>query len=143
VPELQILSECRQPLYALMRPDHPLAGDGPVRLPDCLMHAIAMPGPSLAIRYLLDSAILRTGLPVQVAVESDTFEFLRGYVRREAMITFQVPGIAPPSWDGILARPLDERDLPAAQVVLGQLRGRSLSVAAAKFADQVAVSLRE
>ncbi|WP_458098154.1 LysR family transcriptional regulator [Roseomonas sp. WA12] len=141
VPDLRVLFEWRQPLYVLMRKDHPLAGTGPVRLRDCLVHPLAMPGTALSIRHLLDAAVLRAGLPARAAVESDNFEFLRGYVRREALISFQVPGIATPDWEGICARPVDERDMPAVQVVLGQLRGRSLSVAAAKFADQVARSL--
>jgi hypothetical protein len=42
---------------------------------------------------------------------------------------------------GLIARPVDERDLGPVQIILGQLRGRMLPVAAAKFADQISVSL--
>ena len=43
--------------------------------------------------------------------------------------------------DGIAVRPVDLRDVPAGTLYLGQLRGRSLPVAAARFADQVARAL--
>ncbi|MGH1590554.1 hypothetical protein ACRBEV_22145 [Methylobacterium phyllosphaerae] len=39
------------------------------------------------------------------------------------------------------SRPIDLRDLTPMILVLAQLRGRSLSVAAAKFADQLVVRL--
>jgi hypothetical protein len=37
----------------------------------------------------------------------------------------------------LTVRPIDDRDVPRANLVLGQLRERSLSVPAAKFADQL------
>ncbi|RZK97050.1 MAG: LysR family transcriptional regulator, partial [Methylobacterium sp.] len=49
--DLHVLYSCRQPLCALMRAGHPLAREtGPVRLRDCLAHAMALPDRSLAIR---------------------------------------------------------------------------------------------
>ncbi len=39
---------------------------------------------------------------------------------------------------GIVAREIDDRDVPRADLVLGQLRGRNLPVPAAKFAEQLA-----
>ncbi|MBL0931781.1 MAG: LysR family transcriptional regulator, partial [Alphaproteobacteria bacterium] len=43
--------------------------------------------------------------------------------------------------DGIVARPIDERDAPPADLILGQLRGRNLPVAAASFAEMFAEQL--
>ena len=142
VPELRMLFECRQPICALMREDHPLAGQGQLRLRDCLAHPIALPGRSLSIRHVLDAAVVRLDLPVDVAVESESFEFLRNYLRREPVISFQVPS-GVPAGRAIRMRPVDGRDLAPMQVVLGQFRGRALSVAAAKFADQVASNLHQ
>ena len=140
-PELRALHSCDEPLCALMGADHPLAGPGPVRLRDCLRFPIAMPDRSLAIRHLLDAAVVRRSLAVQVAVESGSLEFLRNFVRREHVVSFQVPSGIPADDAGLRARPLDERDLAPTRIVLAQLRGRSLSVATAKFADQVSNSL--
>lgn len=140
-PELQSLLTLRQPLCAMIPVDHPLAGRGPVRLRDCFRHALAMPDRSLSIRHLLDGAIARLSLPIEIALESGSFEVLRGAVRRERLVSFQIRAGIPLDGSGLTAREIDVRDLAPAQVVLGQLRGRSLSVAASKFLDQLANSI--
>lgn len=148
-PELQVLLRCEQPLCALMGAHHPLAepvpGErgAPVRLRDCLRYPVALPDRSLAIRHLLDAATVRAGLSVNAAVESGSLEFLRNYVRREAVVSFQVPSGIPAGDGGLAARPIDRRDMPPTLVVLGQLRGRTLPIAAAKFADQISNSLHQ
>jgi DNA-binding transcriptional LysR family regulator len=139
--ELRILFAYQLPLCAMMGTHHPLAGKGPVRLRDCLTHPIAMPDHSLAVRHLLDAALVRASLSAEVVVESGSLEFLRAYVQREAVISFQVISGIPARETGLVARQIDARDLAPMHVVLGHLRGRTLSVAAAKFADQLANSL--
>ena len=143
MPELQAMFSCQQPLCALMGAGHPLAQPGPVRLRDCLRFPVAMPDRALAIRHLLDGAVVRSALPVDLAIESGSLEFLRNYVRREHVVTFQIASGIPGGDRGLHAREIDGRDLRPAQVVLGHLRGRALPVATAKFADQVANSLHE
>lgn len=140
-PELQPLQMLAQPLCALMGPDHPLAGQATVRLRDCLQYPIAMPGPGLAIRHLVQGAIVRASMQVRIAVESDSFEVLRSYAAREDVVSFQIRAGVPRGSANLVAREIDGRDLPQAQVVLGQLRGRRLSVAAAKFIEQIGRSL--
>ena len=142
-PELDVLLSYHLPLCAVMSADHPLAGVGAVRLRDCLAYPIAMPDRSLAIRHLLDTAIARASLPVSVALESGSLEFLCNYARREHVISFQILGGIPNHGSGLIARDIHRRDLDPAQVILGQLRGRSLSVAAAKFVDQIWNSLHQ
>lgn len=140
-PEFQSLLVLQQPLCALMAADHPLAKSETVRLRDCLRYPVAMPGSSLAIRHLLQGAIVRASLPVHIAVESDSFEVLRSYAGREQVISFQIRAGIPQASGNLTAREIDQRDMPPAQLVLGQLRGRSLSVAASKFVDQISSSL--
>ena len=140
-PEFQPLLVLRQPLCALMAADHPLAAAKIVRLRDCLQFPVAMPGRSLAIRHLLQGAIVKASLPVRVAIESDSFEVLRSYAAREQIVSFQIRAGIPLASGDLIARDIDERDVPFAQVVLGQLRGRSLPVAASKFVDQISNSL--
>jgi DNA-binding transcriptional LysR family regulator len=141
--DLQTIHACQQPLCALMRSGHPLAQPGPVRLRDCLRYPIAMPDRALAVRILLDRALVRRGLVPEVAIESASLEFLRNYVRQEEVISFQVPSGIPARDEGLFARPVDARDMDATDIVLGQLRGRMLSVAAAKFAHQVGGRLEQ
>lgn len=140
--ELQVLHACDQPLCALMRADHPLAAErGPVRLRDCLAHPLALPDRSLAIRHHLERALARRGVPLKAAVESGSLEFLRNLVLRERLLSLQVPSGIPDD-PSLTARAIDPRDLEPMAMVLGQLRGRTLSVAAAKFADGLIQGLR-
>ncbi len=135
--DLHVLYSCRQPLCALMRAAHPLAREaGPVRLRDCLAHPLALPDRSLAIRRHLERALARRGVPLGPAVESGSLEFLRNLVLREGIVSLQVPsGIPDDPW--LASRPIDPRDLDPMVMILGQLRGRMLPVAAAKVADQL------
>jgi DNA-binding transcriptional LysR family regulator len=141
VPEFQPLLVLHQPLCALMSRDHPLTATDTVRLRDCLRFPVAMPGTSLAIRFLLQTAIVRSSLPVNTVVESDSFEVLRSCAGRDDVITFQIRAGLPTTSDNLVVREIDQRDIPPAQLVLGQLRGRSLSVAASKFVDQLSGTL--
>ncbi len=137
VPDMQVLLSGRQPLCALMRSDHPLAGEGPLRLRDCFAYPVAMPDRSLAIRHLLDAALTRKPQRMNMQIESSSLEFLRNYALREHLLSFQISFGIPPQVPGLHSRPLSERDMAPINIVLGQLRGRTLPVAAAKFVDQL------
>jgi len=76
-------------------------------------------------------------LDLQIVAESNSFEFLRGMVLRDKVISFQIEIGAVPS-EALAVREIDDRDVPRADLVLGQLRGRNLPVPAAKFAEQLA-----
>jgi DNA-binding transcriptional LysR family regulator len=139
-PDMDILFNGNVPLCALMRRDHPLAEIGPVRLRDCLRHPIGMPDRSLAIRVPLDVALARARAVPVVAVESNSLELMRNHTLRENIISFQV-SVGVPILPELCVRPIDPRDMPPIRIVLGQLRGRTLPIASAKFADQLARSL--
>ncbi|AHJ63532.1 Transcriptional regulator, LysR family [Granulibacter bethesdensis] len=144
--EIQPLLHYTLPLCAVMAWDHPLARrDGaPVRLRACLAHRLALPERGMATRQALDEALLRLGQtdPEDIAVDSDSMELLTEYVRRAGAVTFQAASPLQEEEAGDLClRPLDPRDAEPVSCVLGHLRGRVLSVAAAKFADQLARSL--
>ena len=82
--------------------------------------------------------LMRSSVSLPVAVESDSFEFLRRYPRHERLVSFQIPvGLPRTPDEGIVTRPVDRRDVPEGLLYLCQLRGRTLPVAAAKFAAQI------
>jgi DNA-binding transcriptional LysR family regulator len=143
--EVQVLTSVPQTVCAVMAGDHPLAGSGTLRLRDLIGYPIGLPTAQYGVRYLIDLALHRSSVQLSVAIESDSFEFLRRYPARERLITFQIPTGLPTGLgeDGIIARPLDTRDVPPGQLYLCQLRGRTLPVAAAKFAAQLEKSLLE
>lgn len=86
-PAFQVLLSLTQPLCAMMAADHPLAGDAPVRLRDCLRYPLVLPDRTTAGRYLFDMATHRMELPVDVMVTTNSFEFCRSYLLREPLET--------------------------------------------------------
>ena len=72
-------------------------------------------------------------------VVSDSFEFLRNHAVAENVVAFQIP-IGLPALDnqaGVVSRVVDRRDVPSGLLYFGQLRGRTLPVASARFAQQM------
>jgi DNA-binding transcriptional LysR family regulator len=128
-----------QQVHAMMSANHPLAGVVPLRLSDCLRYPHALPSSAYGVRFLLERATQRTPELLQPVVESDSFEFLRYYIAHEQVVAFQIPiGLAPrPEDSSVVSRPLDARDVPPGHLLMGQLRGRTLPVASARFANQV------
>jgi DNA-binding transcriptional LysR family regulator len=142
--EVTTLVTAAQTVHAVMAEDHPLASRAAVRLRDCLAHPVAAPTAAYGVRRLLDAALSRSSLRLTPAVASDSFEFLRSCAREDRVITFQIPlGLAAPLTPGLVARPVDARDLAPGLLHLCQLRGRTLPVAAAKFCDQIARALAD
>jgi DNA-binding transcriptional LysR family regulator len=142
-PNLRPLMMLDQRLAALMRADNPLAARQTVRLSDCSAYPVALPAPSMGGRQLLDDAQGRMGLSFNVVAESNSFELLRAVVLRHGALSFQIE-IGGPAVDdtaGLVARPVDPRDVPWAPLVLAQLRGRSLPVATAMFAEDLRLAL--
>lgn len=136
--EIQVLFSVRQPLHAVMGPEHPLARPGPMRLRDCADFPVGLPAPQYGVRHLIDMALMRSSVTLPKVIESDSFEFLRRYPRHENLVSFQIPvGLPAQPDEGIVTRPIDRRDVPEGMLYLCQLRGRTLPVAAAKFAAQI------
>lgn len=137
--EFQTIVTVRQPVFAVMAQDHPLAAADTVRLADCLAYPTALPLNRYGVRYLLDAAFHRAGITVEPIVQSDSFEFLVNYAATKDAITFQIPIGLPPdlAQSQMAGRPIDERDIPSGLLYLVQLKTRTLSVAAARFADQL------
>lgn len=141
--DFMTLMRVYQPVHAVMGRDHPLAGRETIRLSDCLSYPISLPTSPYGVRHLIDIALLSASQKVEPVIESDSFEFLRNHAVAENIISFQIPiGLAQHTSTGeLVSRPLDRRDVPAGVLYMGQLKGRTLPVAAARFAAQLSASL--
>jgi hypothetical protein len=137
-PEMQPLVILEQPLHAIMDAAHPLAGRERIRLRDALRFPLALPDRSFGGRQIVEEALGYRQWRALPVIESNSFEVLREAVRGTETITFQVAIGARAGLEGLVSRPLDTRDVRHGRLMLGQLRGRTLPVAAAKFADQLA-----
>lgn len=140
--DFQVIATIPQRVNVVMRADHPLAAKAELRLRDCLDTPHIAPSTSYGVRHLLDFAARRASRHLTPVVETESFEMIRHYVLHEAVIGFQIPiGLTGLNDPRLVLRPIAERDLPAGNLILGQMRGRTLPVASARFAMQLAVAL--
>ena len=131
-----------QTVHAVMSRRHPLAQQPLLRLRHCLDHTHIAPAADLGVRNLLDIAARRIGRQLQPVLETESFELIRHYVEYENVLGFQIPISMPRLRElDVVMRPLDTRDVPVGHLLLGQLRGRTLPVAAARFAQQLSSGL--
>lgn len=141
---MQPICIVEQPLYAVMGQDHPLASKTGLRLREMLRYPLALPERSFGGRLMLEQALARRALSANIVLESNSFEFLRAFVRREPAITVQLAIGAPDDpvthveARGLSAIMVDPRDIPPGRLILAQMRERTLPVASAKFADMLA-----
>ena len=114
-----------------------------MRLRDCAAYPVALPERSIGGRQLLEEVLARSRLSFQVAAESNSFELLRGLVLQANLISFQIRIGTMPNGNklGLVARDIDDRDVPRANLVLGQLRSRNLPIPAAVFAERLVRAL--
>ena len=142
--DFEVLAEARQTIHAIMRADHPLAARPELRLRDCLDYPHILPTKTYGVRALLELAVNNLSRDLDPVVESDSFDFMRHYVENEDVIAFQIPiGLSQAVARGTVFKPLSNRDLPSGALLLGQMRGRSLPVASAKFAQALAQGMEQ
>lgn len=132
-----------QNVFAVMGAEHPLARKKSLRLRDVVQFPLALPEAGLGSRTLLDEFFARSSLEYRVALETNSFELLKRFVKLEPAVSFQIQIGTPRGRpeDGIVSRPIVEPGLAQANLVLGRLRGRALPIAAAKFAEEMARSI--
>jgi DNA-binding transcriptional LysR family regulator len=137
------LMTLEQRIVAVMSSDHPLAARRTVRLRDCAAYPVALPERSIGGRQLLDEVMARGRIKFQIAAESNSFEMLRGLVLEANLISFQIRIGTMPVGNklGLVTREIDDRDVPRANLVLGQLRARNLPIPAAIFAERLVRAL--
>ena len=145
LPNFQPVLTIGQRLVALMAEDHPLSEKPMLRLADCRQYPLALPEKSIGGRQLLDEVTARAGVTLNPSIQSNSFEFLRGCLVGSRTISFQIEVGALPDYlagSGVICRPVDPRDVPASNLVLGQLRERNLPIAAAMFCEHLKTSMR-
>ena len=144
--DVHIVASVSQPLYALVQDSHPLAANSMIKLQDCLAWPVVSPQTDSGLKTMLEVGRLRTAANLQTVIHTDETEFVLDYVRREQAVGFAIPLSfegSTQSLSGLKAIAIDERDVPPGIVHLVQRKGRVLSVAAAKFMDQMVQTLNQ
>jgi DNA-binding transcriptional LysR family regulator len=140
--DFEVLYELPQQVHAVFRSDSPLAAKPVLRLRDCLRGKLVLPSATYGVRHLLEIGAARRGIALDPVVETESFELIRHYVIEEEAVGFQIPiGLSAERQSGLSHRPISEKDIPTGRLLLGQMRGRVLPVAPAKFASQLEAHL--
>ena len=141
--DFEVLHAITQPIHAVMQASHPLADQAEIRLRDALRFPHIAPSEKFAVRMLLETAARRlSGIEVNPVIESESFDFMRHYAAWEDVISFQFPiGLDMANGLNFVTRPLAKRDVEPGNLFLGQLRGRTLPVASARFIRQMMTAL--
>lgn len=140
-PDIERLGEFEQKLLATMHRDHPLAQKAELKIRDCMDYPLVLPGREIGGRQLLDRFLTRSSVKLRPVVESNSFEFMRGYLYHEQAITFQIAIGAVTDGDALVAREISDRGFPKGLLVLASLRGRQLPVIAHAFAEHLRTAL--
>jgi DNA-binding transcriptional LysR family regulator len=144
--DLDIVASVSQPLFALIHKDHPLAEQQILKLQDCLAWPIISPLSEGGLKTMLEVGRLRTAANLQTVIKTDEPNFISDYIRNENAIGFAIPLSFEENTEivtGLKSIAIDERDVPPGIVHLVQRKGRVLSVAAAKFIDQIVQALNK
>lgn len=88
---LRVLASRAVHLGAVVRRDHPLAGEGGISLADCGAWPLVVADASMAIRPHLDALHARLNLRLVPAMETNSIAFMRQMVLAEDAITFLTP----------------------------------------------------
>jgi len=132
-----VSSLCAAPTrtFVIARKDHPALGDGPVRLYELAMFPWALPisGP---LRDAVETSAVRQGLDYLIGLET-AVNVAAVFGQGSDTIHFDVSTSDVPPPIGLGCRVLSSQDQTPMFVHLSQLKGRSLSVAAGRFAEQI------
>ncbi len=143
---VETLARLPQPVRVLCRDDHPLVGgrSGEVSLDECFDWPMALPTEGNGVRGLLEARASRLGRRLPLVIESDSALLLQRILLDGDAISFQIPiGLDDPSFAGRLVhRAVAARDLPVGEVRVLQLKGRTLPVPAARFAERLREELQ-
>lgn len=138
-PRFEIIGSISTKLCAVMSKSHPLASAKSVSLNDCFKYDLALPPQTYGVREAMDNLLMFSGLKFDAKLVSDNFEFLRKCVASSNILSFGFPleKNYDKTFSEIVYVPLSERNIPVFQIFIGQLKGRTLPVAVAKFSDQI------
>lgn len=143
--ELHVISRLHQPLCAMVRPDHPLAGHTSLRLTDCQQYPVALGDRSFGSRRLLDAVTARSRITLRPMIEASTVQLLKEFTRQTGAISFQFEiGTQQEARRGeLVSIPLVDAALGRSELVLAVREGRRLPSATLSFVELLVSRLAE
>jgi len=143
--EVHTLIHTQQDVHCVMSCEHPLAGEKAIRLSDCTKHDLLLSKRGEGVREIIENASVKKGLRCEPAIESNDPAFLERIAMEDGGLSFAIPiGISQfHTQDRLVSTPMKEGEVEPGFLFVGQLRNRTLPVAAAKFVEGLRVRLGE
>lgn len=143
--EVHTLIHSQQDVHCVMSRKHPLAKDETIRLSDCTKHDLLLSKRGEGVRELIENAAVKKGLRCEPTIESNDTAFLERVAMEDGGLSFAIPiGISQfHTKDRLVSAPMKEGEVEPGFLFVGQLRNRTLPVAAAKFVEGLRVRLGE
>lgn len=140
---LNIIESIKQPLCAMMRPDHPLATHRVLRLADCQPYPIALGAATFGSRRLIDTLLTKSRLSLRVVMEANAVQPQKVFARDTDAICFQYQV---GTWrdardEQLVSIPLIDPDLTKGRLILASRAGRILPIPAASFVETLKAAL--
>lgn len=143
--DFQNVISVQQPLYCIMSTDHPFATKDTLRLYECVEYPLLLPKRPAGIRQVLDLASAKMGCPLEPFIESNGLDLLNIMSRESDSLSFSIAINleALQATGQYAAVPIDTRDVAGGFLFAGHLKNRTLSVAAARFLEDITKDLAE
>jgi DNA-binding transcriptional LysR family regulator len=139
--EFQIIGKSNLQLNVLMDKNHPLASISEITIFDCIKYKIICPSNDYGIRFLLDEYFFKYNLKITPEIESDNYNFLKLSLINTDYLLFDITSnskfIKNNKKRNLLYKNIKDKNLPNVVILIGQLQGRTLPVAAAKFIQEL------
>jgi DNA-binding transcriptional LysR family regulator len=140
---VQVVHRVKDPLYAIVEINHELATRDNIRMTELSMMPLALPDTTFGIRKLIDGWCVMRKLHLNIVMETNSIEALRGYARSGAGITL-LPYLSSRrdvETGTVKALRLGEPQLQGASVEICIHEHRMLPIAAAAFLELVKARL--
>ena len=136
--DFQVIGKKQFEINVVMNKKHPLALKKEITIFDCVEYKIIAPSSDYGLRQKLDEYFLKYNLNITPEIESDNYTFLKSCLIDANYLLFDIGSNKKfiNENKGFLHKRIKDNNLPTINILIGQLKGRTLPVAAAKFIDE-------
>lgn len=140
--KLQSIANLSLPVFCMMAEHHPLSTQKEISLMDLMDYELVMPLFDRGIADAIMAESKKRHIEFNTMIESESTDFTCDYLRLGNALSFNSKVSVDDYPMGIIHRPLSTKEIPPLTTSIVQMKDRVLSVAAAKFVDQMVKQLQ-